>query len=262
MEDRADNPVLYSVRMHASSGGGHLCGAERMVGAERLAAVASAMLARALDHEGAHLENLRIHVESIEPERVERTGLLAVRTVRAAETEAAWQEAIRLVAGLGVAGAAVCVAAEAIRGGAAPDGGNMRGAMIIDGATGGRLEPDRKRGVRVTHMDLDEGIREAVQGYLAQCDAWHPRVLEALTLASKTAAVEGVIAELCISDDPAYTTGYVASRDLGYVRILNLKGPGDPRGGRAIFVNGAVPPSEVIEVLERTPYLVARMDHV
>ncbi len=262
MENRVENPMLYSVRMHASAGGEHLCGAERMVGPEQLGAAASAMLGRAIDRGGARLENLSLHVEAIEPDQIKRTGLLAVRTVRATEPEAAWHDAIRLVGGLGVAEAAVRDAAEAIRGGAAPDGGNMRGAMIIDAATGDRLEPDRNRGVRVTHMDLDEGIREAVQEYLAQGGAFHPRVLEALILASKTAAVEGVIAELCVSDDPAYTTGYVASRDLGYVRILNLKGLGDPRGGRAIFVNGAVPPSEVIEVLERTPYLVSRMHYV
>ncbi len=262
MEDRVDTPVLYSVRMHASAGGRHLCGAERLVGAERLGATASAMLGRAIDRGGHRLEDLRIHVAAIDPARLRRIGLLPVRTVPVETPPAAWQEAIRLVTGLGVVGAAVRGAVEAIRGGAAPGGANMRGAMIIDAVTGARLEPDPNRGVRVTQMDLDEGIRKAVQAYLVQCGATHPRVMEALILASKTAAVEGVVAELCVSDDPDYTTGYVGSRDLGYVRILNLKAPGDPRGGRAIFVNGSVSPATVIDALERTPYLVSRMDHV
>ncbi len=262
MEVRVENPVLFSVRMHASAGGGHLCGAERLVGVEQLGAAAAAMLDRAIERGGVRLEDLRIHVSAIDPARLRHTGLLPVRTVQTAAPDAAWQEAFRLLVDLGVAGAAVRGAAEAIRGGAARGGGNMRGAMIVDAATGARLEPDRNRGVRVTHMDLDEGIRQGVQNYLAQCGASHPRVLEALILASKTAAVEGVLGELCLSDDPAYTTGYVGSRDLGYVRILNLKAPGDPRGGRAIFVNGAVPPPVLIEALERTPYLVSRMDHV
>ena len=29
----------------------------------------------------------------------------------------------------------------------------------------------------------------------------------------------GVVAELCWSDDPDYTTGYVAGKNIGYVRI-------------------------------------------
>ncbi len=262
MEDRIDSPVLFSVRMHASAEEGHLCGAERLVGADRLAAAASAMLDRAMDRGGARLAHLNIRVTAVDPTRLRRTGLLPVRTVHVPTVDDAWQAAMQLVTGLGVAGTAVRRAAEAIRGGAAREGGNMRGAMIVEAATGARLEPDPDRGVRVTQMDLDERIREAVQGYLVACGAWHPRVLEALILASKTAAVDGVLAELCVSDDPDYTTGYVGSRNLGYVRILNLKAPGDPRGGRAIFVNGARCAGRVIEALERTPYLVSRMDHV
>ena len=49
------------------------------------------------------------------------------------------------------------------------------------------------------------------------------RVKEALMLASKAASWPDVIAEVCISDDPDYTTGYIASKELGYLRIPNIK---------------------------------------
>jgi 6-carboxyhexanoate--CoA ligase len=45
------------------------------------------------------------------------------------------------------------------------------------------------------------------------------------------------VAELCWSDDPDYTAGYVASAGMGYVRFPLLKQLGDTKGGRAFFVD-------------------------
>jgi 6-carboxyhexanoate--CoA ligase len=47
----------------------------------------------------------------------------------------------------------------------------------------------------------------------------------------------GIVAELCWSDDPDYTAGYVASVGMGYVRFPILKKLGDAKGGRAFFVD-------------------------
>ena len=45
---------------------------------------------------------------------------------------------------------------------------------------------------------------------------------EALVLASKVQSAEGIVGELCWSDDPDYTVGYVACNGI-YHRIPNMK---------------------------------------
>ena len=61
---------------------------------------------------------------------------------------------------------------------------------------------------------------------------------EALVLATKVVSHPNILAELCISDDPEYVTGYIASREFGYVRVTRLKEPGSPMGGRIFLFRG------------------------
>jgi 6-carboxyhexanoate--CoA ligase len=75
-------------------------------------------------------------------------------------------------------------------------------------------------------------------------------------LASKVASAGGVLAELCVSDDPDYTTGYLACRKLGYLRIPNIKRAGSRRGGRVFFIKGDADLNGVISYLEEKPVLV------
>ena len=112
----------------------------------------------------------------------------------------------------------------------------MRGAMIMDALTGERLEPDHERGVRASRFDWSEKALESVTGSLASVGLTHFRTREALALATKVAHAPGMIAELCWSDEPDYTAGYVASPDMGYVRFPFLKQQGLSHGGRAFFV--------------------------
>ncbi len=114
----------------------------------------------------------------------------------------------------------------------------MRGAMIVDAATGTRLEPDPARGIRVSRMDLDPAAAAAIHSGLAAAGLGHRRVAEALVLAGKVLHAPGVVAELCWSDDPGYVAGYVADPRGGYRRISQLKAAGDPLGVRALFVRG------------------------
>ena len=47
-----------------------------------------------------------------------------------------------------------------------------------------------------------------------------------------------IVAELCISDDPDYVTGYIAAKEIGYVRITTLKPLGSSDGGRVFLFRG------------------------
>ena len=60
-------------------------------------------------------------------------------------------------------------------------------------------------------------------------------VKEAIILASKVAACRQVTAELCISDDPGYTTGYISSKKYGYVRIPHIKKKGEKNGRKGLL---------------------------
>ena len=123
---------------------------------------------------------------------------------------------------------------------------SMRGAMLVDAITGERLDTG-DRGVRVSHMDSFDSH--------ALGDNEHMR--EALVLASKVQSADGIVGELCWSDDPDYTVGYVACNGV-YHRLPNMKEFGSDIGGRVFFVRSDIDSESVIEYLERTPVLVQR----
>ena len=124
--------------------------------------------------------------------------------------------------------------------------GPMRGAMLLDADSLERLEPDRARGVRATYMDaasLTDKAGEDGKNHFA----------EALVLSTKVANAPGIVGEICVSDDPGYVTGYVATREIGYHRIMKMKRPGDPFGGRIFLYRG---PREAVD--ETIGYLERR----
>ena len=255
-QEGMDERTFYSIRMHASSAQGHLCGSERMVSENLLRVVSSAMVDRALNREEQGVVSMSIRVEAVDPAAIRRIALLPIQTLKTENKEQAEDEALLLLTSSGVSRYAARRALKAISSGPSPQGGNMRGSMIIHAQRGDRLEPDPERGVRVSHMDLTNEVKENLWRLLDKLGIRHPRVLEAMVLASKVSAIPGIIGEVCISDDPDYTTGYVATPGFGYVRIPNMKEKGDKLGGRAMFVENKDSLHTIIEELERTPYLI------
>ena len=243
---------LYSIRMHATRNGRHLCGAERLGGAEVLDELAAALVRRALEHPRGRAERLRLSLDALEPQEVSTAGLPDLTTVPVDDFHAGRCAALRLLLEAGVDGTAAAASMAALVAGAAPDGGSMRGAMLVDAATGRRLEPDQARGVRVSRMDLTPTAERLLRRGLAARGLDNPHVREALVLAGKVLAAPGMVAELCWSDDPDYTAGYVASPRHGYVRFPHLKPRGEERGGRVFFLRcEGLELDELIHYLER-----------
>ncbi len=255
-------PELFSVRMRASRGGIHISGAERIVPEGGIEAVTASLLNRAMTHENGAPGEIKITVESLAGREI-----LILRPLRVinfppsplmGEGEmASHAAAVSELERAGVSGKAAKSALEAILAGASPAGGNMRGAMLVDAATGERLEPDRERGIRARAVDW----AEEAEGYVSnaerelKCATLHFR--EALALATKAANAPGAVAELCISDDPRYTTGYASSRAFGYCRIASMKEAGRGFGGRAFFVRReGFDIDEYIGYMRGTPVLV------
>lgn len=260
---------LYSVKMRAAQGGSHeaggkhISGAERIVPAAELSAAAGQLVLRAQGHERGRPDFINIKIEALAGEDIRELTSLPVYTLHAGN----YREGL-LLAGklLKLAGIEPKVAQQAMKhllAGPAPGGGNMRGAVLLDVCTGRRLEPDASRGVRVACMDYSFAVVRELEQKLAVHGLNNNHVREALCLATKVTSVPSIVAELCWSDDPGYTAGYVASAGLGYLRLEHLKEKGSERGGRVFFFD----PSrgqleEAIRRLENEPCLITRLGKI
>ncbi|MBR1588826.1 MAG: 6-carboxyhexanoate--CoA ligase, partial [Kiritimatiellae bacterium] len=213
---------LFSVKMRASRGNEHVSGAERIVAPAATPETAAALVKRALAHSKGTPDFISLKVA--ETNGALRIKALPVSTETASTPREGLAIAERLLREAGVQRAADVVAMMA-------EANPMRGAMLVDADSLERLEPDRARGVRATCMDA-----AGAQGRLPPSAKNH--YAEAIVLASKVAAAPGMVAEICISDDPGYVTGYVASRAIGYRRITCMKEKGDGRGGRIFVCRG------------------------
>jgi 6-carboxyhexanoate--CoA ligase len=251
------NPPLYSLRMHGTRDGRHLSGAERLVTAEELPRAGRELLRRALEHPRGRADALRLTAEEIPPEAVRYGRLPDLRTLPVADYRSGRRRAAELLLAAGVGRPAAEQAMTALAAGPGPGGCSMRGAMLVDAASGERLEADRARGVRASRMDLTRAAESQLRRRLARVGLDNPHVREALVLAAKVLAAPGIVAELCWSDDPDYTAGYVAAPELGYLRLPHLKPAGEERGGRAFFWRpGAATLAETVDFLERQVLLI------
>ncbi|MBI5378806.1 MAG: hypothetical protein HZA23_01445, partial [Nitrospirae bacterium] len=128
--------------------------------------------------------------------------------------------------------------------------------------TGRRLEPDPSRGVRARKMDWTPEASRVIEKRLRPWGRPFLRVREALAVATKVAHAPGVVAELCWSDDPDYAGGYVASKQLGYVRVSRLKPLGEQSGGRAVFMTPGGSLERLVRYLRETPLLLVEAGSV
>ena len=234
--------MYYSVKMRAARAGVHTSGAEKIVPGASVPKVASLLAERALVHPNGSPDFLNIKVEA-QPDEILRLKSLPVTTHVTQTAVEGRALAAKLLGGAGVARIDEIMARFS-------ESHALRGAMLLDADTLERLEPDRSRGVRATYMDdaasLEKGTASGKNHYA-----------EAIVLATKVQNAPGIVAEICVSDDPDYLTGYVATRELGYRRITVIKERGDPNGGRIFLYRGpreVVP--ETIRFLEETPVIV------
>lgn len=247
---------LFSLRMQATLNGQHLSGAEHLSTTDDLERLAAGMVKRALGHTRGRAEKIQITIEEVATGQIDYGTLPDLHTYLVDDYHLGRRAAAAILGKSGVSPLAIDGAMAAMASGAAPDGRSMRGAMLIDAKSGNRLEPDQARGVRVSRMDLTEQARQELILGLQALGLDNCHVREALVLAAKVLTTPGIVAELCWSDDPGYTAGYVASAQQGYVRFPHLKPLGDERGGRAFFLaSGEHNLPELIDYLQTKPIL-------
>ncbi|MDY6330857.1 MAG: 6-carboxyhexanoate--CoA ligase [Fibrobacter sp.] len=239
----------YSLKMRASQHVGegensheqHISGAERIVGRDSVEAVCAAMVRRAMTHSKGDPDFINVKIEKVHESDIQILKALPVTRVDVDSWQEGLEKAFELV---GEAAAGIREKLPELLRETFP----MRGAMLYDIATGERLEPDHARGVRATYMDaLHSSVVDSCKNHFN----------EAIVLATKVANAPGMVAEFCVSDDPNYVTGYVASKELGYVRIMKMKEMGDENGGRIfLFDSRKASAEECIEYLQKRKVLV------
>lgn len=233
---------LYSIKMRAAKGDLHVSGAERIIPQADISAAVSALTERALHHGLGRADFINIKMEEVRPAQLEYLNALPVSKRPAQTVEETYQIMREMLCELGLAAKADELI-ELLR-----HNHPMRGAVLYDVATSTRLEPDKERGIRVTYMDAAGA---------ASASSCKNHFREAIVLATKVVHTPGVIAELCLSDDPDYLVGYLASLKHGYVRLMPMKEMGNPHGGRIfIFDSTKAKAEDAINYLEKQRVLV------
>ncbi len=230
----------------------HISGAEGLYEALEIQGIVKRYIERALKHQRGKADKIVITVEDIKqiPKSVSTLPLATVDSSTPAEGE---NIAIKLLESLEISKGAIDTAFESIK------KGSMRGAAIITVEKGNRLEPDNERGVRASRLGINKTALKVLSSKLSKLGINTDTVKEAIILASKVISFRCVVAELCESDDPYYTTGYVASKKFGYLRIPNIKHEGSRSGGRAFFVKEETNVERIVNYLERVPVIIERV---
>lgn len=235
--------MLYSIKMRAQSGPRHISGAERIVERGDMARAMDALTRRGMEHPNGPAQAVTLTVRPMTRPLV-RIAALPVHEPAVRNQQEARQILAQELQAMHLAPGPVIDLLYGLR-------KPMRGAVLLDVTHMERMEPDQQRGVRATCMDYTGNSGEGKDHFR-----------EALCLASKVAHCPQIIGELCISDDPDYTTGYFASRHRGYVRIHHIKQAGQQLGGRIFLFRGQrdeVAPC--LDYLENQPVMVL-MEHL
>lgn len=232
----------YSIKMRASKSGDHISGAERIVNSRATSQVVEALATRALHHSKGTPDFINIKLEQVNFKKLQHLQALPVRTECVHTPEEGIQVVKRILSKVGDLD--ISTIFKLFR-----ETYSMRGAMLLDADSLERLEPDKDRGVRATYMDAEFSSTANAGG--------KNHYAEAIVLATKVANAPGIIGEICISDDPDYVTGYVATKEEGYVRITCMKKMGSPDGGRIFLYRGPKEKvAECIRFLEKVPVII------
>lgn len=233
---------LYSIKMRAAKGDLHVSGAERIIEQNDISGAVSALTERALHHGLGRADFINIKMEEVKEEQLEYLDALPVSKRPAQTVEETYQIMRSMLCELDLEDKADELI-DLLR-----HNHPMRGAVLYDVATSKRIEPDQERGIRVTYMDAAGA---------ASSSSCKNHFREAIVLATKVVHAPGIIAELCLSDDPDYLVGYLASLKHGYVRLMPMKEMGNPHGGRVfIFDSRKAKAEDAIYYLEKQRVLV------
>lgn len=250
--DKKELPALYSLRMRAFIEQTHLAGGEDIVDLKSLPDRMLELFDRGMvpsskkPLDPPHSINIRI--DPIDPGELLEETLLPVFCLKTSSHHETWQfleKAFNKVEeSFEIADLNIYKYAEELL---SKDRLPISGASIL--LSSGEILSPNGTGIRVTHF----GIRPSLRTDLTQESSIHVagsgrRFIEALQISSKILSHPETIFELCFSDNPEYTTGYLSVRGIGYVRLPFAKPPEVRAGGRIIGLRKTFHPSGLPEI--------------
>lgn len=233
----------------------HISGAEGIYKPGDINKIVKDYIKRALSHSRGKPDKIVITIENIKT-RPEYIKSLPVTTLKINSVKSAEYAVKKILLTLGISSKAISSAFEILH------RANMRGASLISSLNGERLEYDKNRGIRVSRLGISKYAEKILSNQLKKYSINTNTVKEAIILASKVASSGDIIAEVCISDDPEYTTGYVSSLKYGYLRIPHIKKKNSMIGGRVFFIDRGKDINKVIDYLEKTPAIINKISQV
>lgn len=228
----------------------HISGAEGIYEESDIAKIVKEYTFRSLNHSKGKPDKIVITIERL-AQKPKRLPLLSVNTLNCNSPYEAKSIVFHELTGIGISNKAINEAFKILKSDKV-----MRGASLVLSESGIRKEPDKQRGVRVSRLGIDKSDKKRLSARLSALGINMTTVKEALMLASKIAACPDIVAEICISDDPDYTTGYMASKQFGYLRIPNIKNNSEVHGGRVFFLKEGANIENIVNYLEKQPVIL------
>lgn len=245
------SPLAGCADSHLTLHEEHVSGAEGIYPKNMLHAIVQSYIDRARRHSRGKPDAIQITVERL-TQKPRQVAALPVVTLKCTSPAQAESRIRSLLAAAGISERSLTAALSIVR-----NRPVMRGAALVHSRSGKRVEPDRIRGIRASRLGIAAAAEKRLSRQLSKFNINTNTVKEALVLASKVAAHPDIVAELCVSDDPHYTTGYVATASFGYIRIPHIKKKKNAAGGRVFFLKETADTQTVVRYLERTPVLVS-----
>lgn len=260
---------LFNIKMRASKcskdrgESKHISGAEKISCVDSLDSVVKGLVDRAFNHEKGKPDSINISIDKVDKSKITYIPCIDVATIESETPCDGRNHIVRLLQQVNIEDRETREILDVL-----DNNWGMRGSILFDVSNMERVDSKEtnnngKRGIRATGMDWDERTKDELERTLEDHSLNNNHVKEALVLASKVIYPKGVLAEICISDDPNYTTGYVSIKNQGYFRITNLKKIGSQKGGRIIlFDSTQADVNEYINFLEHDITLIYSIPHI
>ncbi|MCG7337893.1 6-carboxyhexanoate--CoA ligase [Staphylococcus sp. ACRSN] len=218
---------MYSIKMRSSQQNKHISGAETICNETDITDKLLHFFNKGFNHENGEVDFLNLKIEKVS------LPLITIESLPLYDNN----ENIRdLAAQVHINEDVLQIAMSYIK-----DSNSYSGAIVLSSNNGHRLDGSDLRGIRVTNFMFERHNHH------------NDRVQDALAISACINRFEGVVAELCVSDDLNYTTGYFATTSTGYHRIKNIKQSNSRHGGRIIFVDDTINLDEYRHFLETIP---------
>ncbi len=231
----------------------HVSGAEGLYKEPDISRMINEYIARAINHPRGKPDTIAITLEKLRQKPL-KIQSLPVKTIKSRSRLTSERYIRKILLSTGISEHAIEKAFSIVQ-----SAQTLRGAALVTALSGSRIDPDKERGVRVSRLGITEKADRILSRNLAGQKINITAVKEAIILASKVASRHHIMAELCISDDPDYTTGYVSSRKYGYVRIPHIKRKKSKKGGRVFFVAENTDVEALTEFLETSVVMINKI---